>query len=699
MQCGGRFGNISTLATVLLNCLLPSVRPSKTFEVFMFSRLRYLFITTFVASPVFAQVETALDQDLEVIEVVNELSFNSPNYQVLQRESFVHSSQTLADILQTVNGIQIRQISGIGNPVSVSIRGSSSKQIQLYIDGQLINDSQFGGFDLNQIPTEQIQSIEISKNQAIGTGATPIGGVIRINTYSPTQDTAKLTLATGSFGYSEANLLFNKVFKTQSLSFGGHYINSDNDYDFLVPQSFEDSTKSAEQALRNNEFTKKTFFINDIIQLGQHQIRLNVQYNEQDKSLPNYRNNSPENSSELSSDSTRYSYQHHWLSNLSWLDSIELEAYAEDKNERYISSPDSVMFDISDYETKKYHVGLKPLLTWQNFNLTPFISFNKQDFTSISQHNGQPTQCNGIGSCDISAEQQQTNVGSRLEWQPISLPLEAYVLISNLHEKNVNSALNQPDAEKLKNDENYLTTELGVSVKQERFKITANVSDGVRTPTLYELFGDRGSFKGNDDLLPEEAVTFSLGGQYQHKTLSISSSVYHQTLENSIVAIFNSSNVGSYRNVSDAELMGFEAQLNYQLFAPLSLSFQVNLIDSEMQSEFVAFDQNKLPGIYHQQYSASLKYQVNKAWQLSFKTSLDKDLYFNLINRFQNDDSHLGNGNPADRTVSDLMVYWKEGNHRVTFSANNLFNDKYQDLANRASQGRSFQIKYTIEGL
>ena len=251
----------------------------------------------------------------------------------------------------------------------------------------------------------------------------------------------------------------------------------------------------------------------------------------------------------------------------------------------------------------------------------------------------------------------------------------------------------------MKNDENYLTTELGVSVKQERFKITANVSDGVRTPTLYELFGDRGSFKGNDDLLPEEAVTFSLGGQYQHKTLSISSSVYHQTLENSIVAIFNSSNVGSYRNVSDAELMGFEAQLNYQLFAPLSLSFQVNLIDSEMQSEFVAFDQNKLPGIYHQQYSASLKYQVNKAWQLSFKTSLDKDLYFNLINRFQNDDSHLGNGNPADRTVSDLMVYWKEGNHRVTFSANNLFNDKYQDLANRASQGRSFQIKYTIEGL
>ncbi|MBA6364644.1 TonB-dependent receptor plug domain-containing protein, partial [Colwellia sp. BRX8-8] len=245
--------------------------------------------------PVFAQVEDVSTDDIEVIEVVNDQSFNTPNYQVLHRESFIYSSQTLADILQSINGIQIRQISGIGNPVSVSIRGSSSKQVQLYIDGQLINDSQFGGFDLNQIPTEQIESIEISKNQAIGTGATPIGGVIRINTYNPTEDSSKLTLATGSFGYQEVNALYNKAFKTHSLSFGGHYINSDNDYDFIVPAGFSSSDTSDRQALRNNEFTKKSFFINDIFQFNQHQIRVNVQYNDQEKALPNYQNNSPEN--------------------------------------------------------------------------------------------------------------------------------------------------------------------------------------------------------------------------------------------------------------------------------------------------------------------------------------------------------------------------------------------------------------------
>jgi outer membrane receptor protein involved in Fe transport len=83
---------------------------------------------------------------------------------------------------------------------------------------------------------------------------------------------------------------------------------------------------------------------------------------------------------------------------------------------------------------------------------------------------------------------------------------------------------------------------------------------------------------------------------------------------------------------------------------------------------------------------------------MSFKVSKDKDLYFNLINRIQNNNGHVGNGNPANRTVSDFSVNWKKGKHRISFAANNLFNDKYQDLANRTSQGRSLKIKYTIKG-
>ena len=152
------------------------------------------FCTVLYSSNAISNEMNKQEQSTEVIEVVSPHNFTSVNYQLMRREEFIDSAQTLSDVLRNINGIQIRQISGLGNPVSISIRGSSSKQVQMYIDGMLVNDSQFGSFDLNQIPTEQIESIEISKNQALGTGSTPIGGVIRVNTYNPSENKKKLTL-------------------------------------------------------------------------------------------------------------------------------------------------------------------------------------------------------------------------------------------------------------------------------------------------------------------------------------------------------------------------------------------------------------------------------------------------------------------------------------------------------------------------
>jgi outer membrane receptor protein involved in Fe transport len=57
----------------------------------------------------------------------------------------------------------------------------------------------------------------------------------------------------------------------------------------------------------------------------------------------------------------------------------------------------------------------------------------------------------------------------------------------------------------------------------------------------------------------------------------------------------------------------------------------------------------------------------------------------------------MGEGNPANRIVSDLSVLWGQGKHRLSLSINNLLNETYQDLANRAAQGRNIQFKYTIE--
>lgn len=645
----------------------------------------------------------ANEKDVEIIEVVNSHEFSSANYQVLHREDFINSSQNLSDVLSQINGIQIRQISGLGNPVSISIRGSSAKQVQFFIDGQLVNDSQFGSFDLNQIPTEQIESIEISKSQAIGTGSTPIGGVIRINTYNPSEDTHKLSLALGSFGYQELSLLKNTAFKHHSLAFGGTYLASDNDYDYLVPQSFDNPSESIVEPLRNNDFEKLSLFINDSAQINLHQIRLNLQYNKQDKALANYQNNSPENASNIEMDSLRYGFQYNWLSEINYIEAVEVEYYGDQKDEYYLDSPNNSQENTNDYQTKKQHIGIKPSFYLGSVSINPYLHANKQTFTSYSTHNGKPNECNGISSCDIEAEQEQLNLGTRISWQSESLPLYSYLLANQLREKNSNIALNQELADKETSQEQYNTQELGLSYGDKKLTTSLNWSNGIRTPTLYELFGDRGAFKGNDNLLPEQAETYTLAMKYRTDWSSIffdtSASIYKQSLENSIVAIFNSSGTGTYTNVSSAELSGLEIQASAQLTPALSLSLQAHIIDSDTSSEYVAFDNKKLPGIYHQQYSAALQFQINEAWRIKISNSIDKELYFNRSNLFESDSSQAKDGNPADRIVTDFALGWRNKHYSVNLSCLNLFDKQYQDLANRPAQGRSIQLKFSIEDI
>lgn len=637
--------------------------------------------------------------EIEVIEIEQQRT-TTANYQLIQRNEFLASAQSLSDVLSTINGVQITQISGVGNPVNVSIRGSSSKQVQLYIDGQLINDNQFGGFDLNQISLEQIQSIEVSKSQAIGTGMTPIGGVIRVNTYNPSTSQTRLSLAAGSLGFKEANLSHNIKLAAHSLSLGGQFLKVKNDYDYLVPQTFDNSAISAEQPLRNNDYDKTALYINDQISLDSHNIRLNAQFTKQNKAIANYQNNSPENLSNLETKNWRVGYIHVWKGDSKRLSEVEFESFIDSKKEHYIDAQTSVLHRDYFYDTDKYFVSLKPTFEFNNITLLPYSNLAKQKFTSEQFLNGQINICNGFSGCDVKAQQTDLHYGTRVEWQSDGLPLQSYLLANRQKTRSSNQKINvsAEQVDQLKQDDGYSSYELGATTNFNAMELELAFSKGIRTPTLFELYGDRGAFKGNASLAPEHSNTFILASSYNKNTLNITSSLYRTKQENAIVAIFNSTGTGSYTNVSDATLNGLELQIDYRFSSAWSTQLQANLIDSQTHSELVAFNDKKLPGIYHQQYSFSLDYQLNEAWQLSFDTHIDKELYFNRTNRFSNTQAK-GNGTPSDREISDLTVSWQNSQQTLSLQVNNIFNNDYQDLANRPAPGRSFQVKYSIKGL
>jgi len=660
-------------------------------------RVNSLVFLSLFTLPFAGLVQASADDksSLERIEVTGEHLMKSANYTLIPRSDFINKAQTLSDLLNQINGIQIRQISGIGNPVAVSIRGSSSKQVQLYIDGQLINDSQFGGFDLNTIPVEHIQSIELSKDQAIGTGATPIGGVIRINTYNAAKETLRLSAGLGSLGMRELNGTKNIIVDNGNVSVAVSHLKSDNDYDFLVKQPINNPGQSQVQKLRNNAFEKNTLSLNSELRFSRHQVRLNGQFTKQDKALPLYQNNAPSNKSSLSAEIGRVGVNYLYQPSTTWLEQIEIESYFDAKKERYIDSIDGINVGLARYKTDKTNVSIKPTILVDNFTITPFIDVNLQEFSAYSAYNAKPTSCNGFSACDVKATNNQWVWGTRVDWRDDSAPLTSHLLISQLTENSDNIALNQANSKKITNDNDFISGEVGVSYDWSTFTFAGALSHGVRMPTLFELYGDRGLFKGNGHLKPEQSNAVSLSVDYTQGTWSLNSSVYYKQVEDAIVATFNSSGIGSYGNISDANIAGWELQADYQLTQDITFYGQVNLVDSVSKSDFIAFNNKKVPNIFHQEFSAKLSYDMNSQWSFNINSQYSKGLYFNLPNTVEQHTQ--GNGNPSDRWLTNLQANWKHKAYSVSIGVNNVFDDKYQDLANRPAQGSNFLIKFSFE--
>ncbi|WP_353205840.1 TonB-dependent receptor [Sphingorhabdus sp.] len=97
-------------------------------------------------------------------------------------------SATIADALQTVPGVRIATRGGLGGQSSAFIRGGSSAQTLVLIDGVRINDltSPNGAFDFGALMAGNIGRVEILRGpNSVIWGSQAIGGVVNIQSIAP----------------------------------------------------------------------------------------------------------------------------------------------------------------------------------------------------------------------------------------------------------------------------------------------------------------------------------------------------------------------------------------------------------------------------------------------------------------------------------------------------------------------------------
>jgi vitamin B12 transporter len=102
---------------------------------------------------------------------------------VIEMKDYEGESKDIEEIIGNSVGVQVRRFGGTGDRSEISIRGSSSNQVVILLDGVRLNSAQSGAVDLSTVPIDLIERIEISRGGGSAqTGSGAIGGVVNIIT-------------------------------------------------------------------------------------------------------------------------------------------------------------------------------------------------------------------------------------------------------------------------------------------------------------------------------------------------------------------------------------------------------------------------------------------------------------------------------------------------------------------------------------
>jgi len=138
-----------------------SAKPPKEFEVYNLGEI-------------VVSAEKTKVKEVAVVDVITAEDIKATN------------SKTVAEALSNAPGVRVT--SGAKNAPNVTIHGFAQNRILILIDGVPYYETYYATLDLNQIPTENIAKIEITKGAAsVIYGANALGGVINIITKKPTE--------------------------------------------------------------------------------------------------------------------------------------------------------------------------------------------------------------------------------------------------------------------------------------------------------------------------------------------------------------------------------------------------------------------------------------------------------------------------------------------------------------------------------
>ena len=492
---------------------------------------------------------------------------------VIPSEAFEGQATSLSEVLSRTSGVQVRTLGGLGSYSTISIRGTTSQQVKVYLDGIPLNSAVGGGVNLGDIPLSNVDRIEVYRGGIPARfGGGGIGGVVNIETTDISRSNGKASASFGSFGSGLAHGLFSRRGDHLGYVLGVDYSKSDNSFPFLddnaTPHNPDDDLWTKWQ---NNEYWSLTLLGKLALDVpGRMSLWLSGNLYRSDRGIPG-----------TASRQSRFA-RLYTMRDLTEAHVVRATPLWE------VLQLDCTVFQgryVTDYRDLEGEVGLGKQ---HNHNVTSSYGARVESrvllqarhlmslFVRAQQERYSPTDKLTEG---LLPSNQRSSYGWSLE-DELGLFGGRLTLLGTVHWDRYENRfegdftqgrwVGQPGGTKR---ETLLSRHLGAKYELGRGAvIKANVGRYFRPPSFYELFGDKGWVIGNTKLEPESGLSRDLGGRVEGELSgkaqgALEISVFAVDLDDMIQFIqYSQKEVFRPENIGRALVRGAELMARCDLF-------------------------------------------------------------------------------------------------------------------------------------
>ena len=531
------------------------------------------------------------------------------------------------DAISSAPGVTSKQNGSFGGVGTIRIRGASSSQTLVLVDGVPVNDSSSpaGGYNFEYLNTSNIQSIEVLKgSQSTLWGSDAIGGVINIYTKQPESTSFGASAEIGSFGLKRGSA---------DINFAG----SNSRFRVSTSKTSVDGISKADEKDGNSEddgFESESYSMSGSIDLDSLILKGSLSYME-----------------------SQVEY-----------DSYGFATGVQDGDERsntdeFIGSI-SAIFDLFDDKLQN-SIFISQSDINRDYYSNGSFSFGAEGKRELIRYQGN-IEVNEFNKVAFGLESEESKVD--VDESTIDGSFLLYEFRPN-SKITISTGIRNDDHEGFGSKTTRRIS--GTFKPSDNLIIRSSWGEGFKVPTIFQsTYFCCGATSANSSIRPETSTSYDFGFElfFNEMNSNFSITYFDQDINDQINFSFG---VGGYENIDKVNSEGFEIALDYQISKLMSLYLNYSYIDSVDGNGSSLFYVAKDSG------EAGLIYEPNNSFSGS------------IIARYNGSESS-SYGKIDSWIRFDVNGSYKlSGTNELYFRIENLLDEEYQQIFGYGTPERS----------